>query len=209
MIACIITGAGESRRFQSKVSKQYYEIDGRAVISKTVLAFKNHVDYIICTIKKGDEILFQKHCKDTNFVYGGITRQASVLQALMHLNQLPQKPNFVLITDGARPFVSDDLIQKIKQELLKGERAVLPAIKPHDTVRILKNDKLELLNRDELFFAQTPQGFDFNLIFNLHLKYQGENLTDDIALCEKEVDIKIKIIDGEKSNIKITTQDDL
>lgn len=206
MIACIITGAGNSTRFKSHNSKQYAKIKDKTVFEKTIDAFKNEVDFIICTIKKEDEKLFTFNVP---YVFGGESRQASVFNALSFLNQLNEKPQYVLIADGARPCVSKNLIAKIKEKLQEGKRAVLPAIKSTDTVRRVHNGKVELLNRDEVFFAQTPQGFEFELIFRLHSKYQDMQLTDDIALCEQEGDVEITIVEGEKSNIKITYSEDM
>ena len=208
MIACIITGAGGSTRFGGESSKQFFEIEGEAVFTKTIEAFKNHVDFIVCTIRKEDETLFNKCCKEVDFVYGGSTRQESVFNALSFLNE-KVKPRFVLIADAARPFVSGDLIERVKSALMEGAKAVFPAIKSNDTVRRFISGEFKTENREELFFAQTPQGFDFEVIFNLHNKYKGCGFTDDIFLCEKEGNIKIKAVEGERGNFKITTQDDL
>lgn len=208
MIACIITGAGSGKRFGGKLSKQFIEIEGKSVFAKTIEAFKNHVDFIVCTIKEEDENLFNKHCKGVDFVYGGSTRQESVFNALSFLNE-KVKPKFVLIADSARPFVSSALIERVKNALLEGAQAVFPAVKATDTIRRITNGKFKTENREEIFFAQTPQGFDFPLIYNLHNKYKGGGYTDDIYLCEKEGNIEIKAVEGEKGNVKITFQEDL
>lgn len=218
IIKCIITSGGSGLRFAIGIEdlqakgllgrpKQYQEIEGEMILAKTIKQFQGLVEEIIVVIRAEDEIFFKQNFPNIKYCFGGKTRQASVLKGLEFLS--PNKPEFVLITDGVRPFTSKKLITEVINEVKNGKKAVIPVLPIHDTVKKVINGKvIETLNREELFLTQTPQGFSFDLIYSLHNKYKGENFTDDSALCEKH-GIEVTAILGEKKNIKITTKDDL
>ena len=218
LIKCIITSGGSGLRFglgtedlQAKGlggrPKQYQEIESEMIVAKTIKQFQGLIEEIIVVIRKEDEGFFKQNFPNIKYCFGGETRQASVLKGLEFLS--PNKPEFVLITDAVRPFTSKKLITEVINELKNGKKAVIPVLPIHDTVKKAINGKvIETLNREELFLTQTPQGFEFELIYNLHNKYKAESFTDDSALCEK-AGIEVTAILGEKKNIKITTKDDI
>lgn len=206
-IACVITAGGIGSRFDCNTPKQFYKINNKFILQITIEKFLQITNNLIVVIPKQSEEFFRQNFKNISFVIGGNTRQESVLKGLQFLEN--SNPDFVLITDGVRPFVSQNLIKNIIHELQNGESGVIPALKIQDTIKKIENGYVkETLNREEIFAIQTPQGFKFKIILDLHKQMQSLNLTDDSLLFEK-ANIKVKIIEGEKSNIKITTKEDI
>ena len=210
-VAALIVAGGKGQRIGGDLPKQYYKIGGETILEKSIKAFYNNklVDKICVVISKEHEALFKSFAdkyKDLVFCYGGDLRQDSVRLGLEKLAEWV--PDKVLIHDGARPFVSEQIINNVIGEL-KNSDAVLPAVKVKDTIKLTTDMAVkETLPRERLFAAQTPQGFNFEVIRSLHKKYSGSEFTDDVALAEKD-GIKVKIVEGEYSNYKITTEDDL
>jgi 2-C-methyl-D-erythritol 4-phosphate cytidylyltransferase/2-C-methyl-D-erythritol 2,4-cyclodiphosphate synthase len=135
--------------------------------------------------------------------YGGETRQISAKNGLIALSKY--KPNKVLIHDAARPLIIDDLISEVVLALNNFE-AVDICMDVPDTIRDRK-DARKYLDRSELYLAQTPQGFQFTKILDLHEKFRNNSYTDDISLAI-EGGLKLGLIKGNRSNFKITTEED-
>lgn len=206
MLSCVITSGGSGNRFDKANPKHFYKINGKMVLQHTIEVFRE-ICNIVVTIRKEDEEFFKENFKNINYVIGAESRQSSVFNGLKFFED--KMPTHVLITDSARPFVSQNLILKIKEELESGEVCVIPGVPVQDTVkRIINGFVVETINRSGLFYIQTPQGFEYKTILNLHKEFEGLDLTDDSALCEKK-GIKIKMIEGEKKNVKITTKEDV
>lgn len=209
MIGCIIASGGSGTRFDKNaiLPKQYTKLaDGEEIFLKTLNTFNGEVDKVVAVIREEDEEFFKQNYSKINYVYGGEVRQTSIRNGLEYFKQHLPETKYILITDAVRPFVSKAIIQNIIYKLQSGERAVIPAIKVYDTIKEVKNGLItKTINREGLYFAQTPQGFEFDTIFKLHQKYKGENFTDDSLLCEKE-GIAVSVIEGESTNIKITTK---
>jgi 2-C-methyl-D-erythritol 4-phosphate cytidylyltransferase / 2-C-methyl-D-erythritol 2,4-cyclodiphosphate synthase len=210
-VAALIVAGGKGQRIGGELPKQYHKIGGKTILEKSIKAFYNNklVDKVCVVIAKDHEALFKNFAdkyKNLIFCYGGNTRQDSVRLGLKKLAEF--SPEKILIHDAARPFVSESIIYNVINEL-KNSDAVLPAVKVKDTIKVATGMAVkETLPRENLFSAQTPQGFKFDIIHNLHKKYSGMEFTDDVALAEKD-GIKVKIVEGEYSNYKITTEDDL
>src|SRR6185437_11389209 len=117
-------------------------------------------------------------------------------------------PDYVLIHDAARPLVSHGLIARVIAALESGARAAVPMIAAADTLRRQDAEGWETIPRDNIFRAQTPQGFAFEAILNAHRDFSNESATDDMQLAEL-AGIEIVVVAGEESNIKITTEDDM
>jgi 2-C-methyl-D-erythritol 4-phosphate cytidylyltransferase len=209
MLASIITAGGFGERFNSHIPKQYHKIGDEFILQKTINTFTHFSKNLVVVIRKEDESFFKEHFSNIEYVFGGKTRQASVLKGLEFLAKKNMNYKDVLITDGVRPFVSSKLIQEVIRCLNDGELGVIPCIKLQDTIkRVHNNYVVETVEREGLFATQTPQGFKFKTIYELHKKYQDLNFTDDAQLFERE-GIKVRVVEGEKTNIKITTQGDL
>lgn len=209
MISVVITAGGSSSRFKGK-NKLLFSILNKTVIETTVEKFLqiDEIDEIVISANSSilDELttMFYNNQK-IKIILGGENRQQSVYNALSVCNN----PDYVLIHDGARPFISSEIILKTIQ-VVKEKKACIVAVKTTDTIKVVDENMCVKLspNRAELWNAQTPQAFDFNLIYGLHKKYQNLNCTDDSLLCEKDK-IAVFIVEGEYSNIKITTIDDV
>jgi 2-C-methyl-D-erythritol 4-phosphate cytidylyltransferase/2-C-methyl-D-erythritol 2,4-cyclodiphosphate synthase len=116
-------------------------------------------------------------------------------------------PQAVLIHDAARPLVSSELISRVIAGLDRAD-AVYPELPLNDTLRRKSpGGKSELIARENLVRAQTPQGFDFRAILDAHRRFRHENVTDDIALAEM-AGMSVASVGGEEMNIKLTTPDD-
>ena len=118
------------------------------------------------------------------------------------------KPEFILIHDCARPFLNEKLVNDLVQNTSLNNGCI-PAIKVVDSLRKVKDKKIyKSINRNNLFSIQTPQAFPFKKILKAHVSSKVTNHTDDSSLAN-ENDIPVKIIEGLKNNIKVTTKDDI
>ena len=205
-VNAIITAGGTSSRFGVK-NKLLEKINGIEVIKYTVDAFRySNVDKIIicANISIMDELkeIF-KDAGNIDIIEGGATRQESVYNGLKH-----EVCDYVIIHDGARPVITTDLIN-ICIDLVKDVKALSVMTKTIDTIKEVENGKIvKTLDRSKLYNTQTPQAFDYNLIFKAHKKYEGRNFTDDAGMAEAMGE-SVSIVDGSYKNIKITTQSDI
>ncbi len=205
-ISAIITSGGNSTRFGS--NKLVEKLGEYSVIETTILKFINFVDEIIipATPDTKEFILNSKvYDNKIKFASSGDTRQKSVYNGLMECNN----PDMVLIHDGARPFIS---IETIKEaiELTKTNDAVTVGKMATDTIKVVKQGRIiTTLNRNELFHAQTPQCFKYDLIKSIHEKYKNiSDFTDDSSMAEAEK-IQPVILISKGNNNKITFREDL
>lgn len=196
--------------------KQYRLLGKEAIINHTLRCFISQptISKIILVIHPDDQILCQNSLGDlikyVTIVQGGETRQASTLNGLIALEEF--KPQYVHIHDGARPFVSIDLINNI-HAAMNNTSGVIPTLAVSDTLkRVNSNNQVtETVARQGLYAAQTPQTFPFSLILNAHKKAYLEHqtlFTDDSALAEW-FGIPIQIVNGSVDNIKITWPEDI
>ena len=205
----LIVAAGNSVRFKTNIPKQYIEVNGKTVLRWSIERFlKNkNIDAAIVVINQNHRHFYEDTIKGMNLLppaFGGNTRKQSVFSGLKALEKL--NPEKVLIHDSARPLVSTNLINEVIKKLDDYE-AVDIGLPITDTVKQQNKDAVKIINRDKLYVTQTPQGFDFKTILQLHKGIQ-EDYTDDISLCLKG-NVKICKIFGEKNNIKITNFNDL
>ena len=207
----IILAGGNSHRFRSKVSKPYQKIAGKSLIE--IIVFKaqkfKQIKKIVVVYNKKDlkRIKFLK-LKNVKLIVGGKSRQQSTLNALKYL--ISKKGiSKVLIHDAARPNFSTKILKSILK-YMKNAKAVIPKIKIQDAIKqIIDTSKDEYIvgkKRDNLFLTQTPQAFNLREIYHLHKTNSGKYKDDDISLY---MDLnKVRFIEGEKSNFKITDQAD-
>ncbi|NMF59834.1 2-C-methyl-D-erythritol 4-phosphate cytidylyltransferase [Pseudanabaena yagii] len=145
--------------------------------------------------------------KPIRLIQGGDTRQASVFNGL---KALPTDGDRVLIHDGARCLATPELFDRC-DESLQTMQGFIAAVPVKDTIKIVDGQTIvDTPNRDHLWAAQTPQGFQVDLLKNAHLTAVdlGWEVTDDAALFEK-VGLEVKIVMGEETNLKVTTPQDL
>ncbi len=118
-------------------------------------------------------------------------------------------PEYVLIHDAARPFVTRDSINRVVEKLEGGAKAVVPVIPIADTIKEVAAGKaVRTLPRDRLARAQTPQGFRFSVIFEAHCNAKEQDFTDDAAVAE-EAGIEVETVEGDLRNIKVTRPEDI
>jgi 2-C-methyl-D-erythritol 4-phosphate cytidylyltransferase/2-C-methyl-D-erythritol 2,4-cyclodiphosphate synthase len=211
-IVALITACGRGLRLGVKdgIPKQYLPIAGIPILRHSILQFLNHpaIDEVMCIIHPDDLTLYEEAVIGLdllNPVFGGPSRQESIrigLEALKIKN-----PHKVLIHDGVRPFISKAIISGIVEKL-KTHPAVIPAILVEDTIKKCENGTIEwTVERENMWRAQTPQGFDYQDILESHRAFKDLTFTDDSALNEY-AGIPVAIIPGSQNNFKITTIED-
>ena len=207
----VILGAGNSTRMKTEKSKLLLKINGQTVIERSVNAFLNisDIDEIIVVARQQDIEVFSSILDDEriSFVVGGATRQESVYNAIQTIDEA----ELIAIHDGARPLIrEEDIENTIRQAKEYSAAAVGVPVK--DTIKIIDDDNfvVETPNRSNLFAVQTPQIFDFGLYKQIMDKAveQGRDYTDDCQLAENS-GVKVKMVAGSYTNIKITTPDDI
>ncbi len=207
----IILAGGNSHRFSSKVGKPYQKIAGKSLIEINVnkaRKFKQIKKIIVVYNKKDLKRVKSLKLKNVKLLPGGSNRQQSTFNALRYL--INQKGiSKVLIHDVARPNFSKNLLNVILKRM-KNARAVVPKISVQDAIKqIIDSSKDEYIlgkKRENLFLTQTPQAFKLKEIFFLHKNSSDKYKDDDISLY---MDLnKVKFIEGEKNNFKITDKSD-
>ena len=211
-VTAIILVAGNSTRFGQNRNKNFELINGKSILSYSINAFdKNqYIDNIIVVIKQDDketayQIINQEETnKKIDIVLGGNSRQESVYNAIKNT-----KSDIVIIHDGARPAIKQEYINTAIEEM-DNFKGVTIGVKSKDTIKITDDDGIVLntTKRSNTWIIQTPQCFDREILLDLHEKYKEIEVTDDCMLLEKG-DYKIKIIEGDYTNIKVTTYEDI
>jgi len=217
MVSAVIVAAGKGIRMNHRVRKQYLLLADRPILGHTLLVFDacELIDEVFVVIAKEDFDFGQDNLipplnlkKKINLVSGGTERQDSVYNGLLALSQ---KTDTVVIHDGVRPFVpSEELAACITGVEETG--ACILGIPANDTLKhVGKTGRIEKTQtRDNIWLAQTPQVFKYELILKAHQKARRDGFigTDDALLLER-MGVDVKIIPGSKTNIKITTPQDL
>ena len=206
----LIVAAGSGQRYSSGAPKQYDYIDGVSILETTIKKFllSNYIDSVQVVIRPEDLDLYQqitKHLDLLPICFGGDTRADSVRNGLKAIDAFT--PEFVLIHDAARPYISTNLIDSIAKKLLAGNVAVVPKLIVPETVKRIDGDIVEVIDRDKLFLMQTPQGFNFRKIYDLSMK-DKRSYTDESSLFDA-YNLPVEYIPGEKHNIKITNKEDV
>ena len=216
MNGVVIVAAGTGSRMNMGINKQFIKLEGKEIIAYTIEKFYNNsnIEDIVVDVKEDESEFFKKEIldkynfKNVKIAYGGKERQDSVYNGLKLLDE---KCDVVLIHDGARPFVSDKIIDKSIEEA-KEHKAIVVGVPVKDTIKVIDNDKniVDTPNRSVLWAVQTPQTFDYNILIDAYKdafknKFYG---TDDAMLVER-IGYKVKMLEGSYNNIKITTQEDL
>ena len=217
MISAIILAGGKGKRMGSAISKQFIDIKGKPIIYYTLKKFSENkkIDNIIVVLPEDEvkyfkeNILKKYELRINKIVIGGKERQDSVYNALKSLKN--SSTDIVLIHDGARPFISERIINEgIKCAEIYGSAA--PGVMPKDTIKVKneKNFSVDTPNRANLVSIQTPQVFKFDEILECHekIRYNGEMVTDDTMVVGK-YGYSVYLYDGEYTNIKVTTPEDL
>lgn len=220
-IGIVICAAGSSTRFGSSVKKEYLPLETGTVLSTSVKKFINalNISALVITVphngtEQAKAALFNdpsiNYPENIFFTEGGSTRQESVYNALLTLQSLKNPPEYVLIHDGARPFVTEKIItDTINAAILHG--AAAPGTTPVDTQKLLDENNfiIEHLQRSRMSAIQTPQGFKLKELLEAHKKALQDNkeYTDDTEIWGKYCG-KVMAVQGDAANKKITYASD-
>ena len=218
--AAVILAAGKGSRMQADIPKQYLTVNGKPLIYYALRTFQDSfVDEIILVVSPGDiaycrSEIIQKYgfCKVTHIVEGGSQRYHSVCNGLQAVNP---ETEYVFIHDGARPCVSDDILQRVYEEVIHYKACVV-GMPVKDTIKIADAEgfAVQTPDRSSVWMIQTPQVFQYAMIRELYdrlilqensLLRQGINITDDAMVVETFSDIRIRLVEGSYTNIKVTT----
>lgn len=219
-VVIVAAGRGERAGSHAEGPKQYRRIGGRPVISHTLDLFVNWqpARRIVVVIHPDDAALFEMARENAlpagdrlTVVYGGATRQQSVLAGLEVLAK--DEISHVLIQDAVRPFVEPAILERTLAALSHGARAVLPAVAVADTLKRAdaNGNVAETVSRSGLFAAQTPQSFHFATILEAHRRAAASgrtDFTDDGSIAEW-AGVRVHLVEGSAGNVKLTLQKDI
>jgi 2-C-methyl-D-erythritol 4-phosphate cytidylyltransferase len=215
-IVAIIPAAGQGKRMNSDLNKQYLSLNERPVVAHTIEIFQRCglIEEVIVVVRE-DEIdycqreVINKHGlnKSTKVVRGGETRQESVYNGLQTIGNA----DYVVVHDGARPLITEEILEKAILEAREYE-AVGVAVPVKDTIKETDSDGFVNMtpDRSKLWAIQTPQVFAYNLL----LKAYGEAIKDgiqgtDSSMLVEKLGKRVKLLKGNYDNLKITTPEDL
>lgn len=213
----IVLAAGSGKRMNTNVHKQYLLLKEKPVLYYSLKAFEDsQVDEIILVVGAGEIDYCKKDIvekygfqKIRAIVEGGKERYHSVYEGL----KAADKTDYVLIHDGARPFVTQAIIERTIKAVCEYQACVV-GMPVKDTIKIVDSNAYaqETPNRSNVWLVQTPQAFSYPLIYDAYTRMlvdEDTAITDDAMVVEHMTDYKVKLIEGSYQNIKITTPEDL
>ncbi len=215
MYAAMILSAGMGSRMGLGFNKMLYELAGVPIVVLTLKKFlaDNKCEQIILVVNEREVTQMTNLLKENDvldsrieIVWGGSERQYSVYNGLLGV-----KSEIVLVHDGARPFVTQEMIDQCVRTCESGEVAIV-GVPLKDTIkRVVNNVVIETPNRNELVAVQTPQAAPTHVLRQAHERAIVDNFlgTDEGSLIEKYEDITVRIVEGAYTNIKLTTKEDL
>lgn len=215
-IGVIVVAAGKGSRMRTKESKQFLLLQDKPVLVHTLIAFQTMDAISSIVLVTGSEHIQRCEAyveqygitKVCNVISGGAQRQDSVFRGLQ---ALPEHTEWVLVHDGVRPFINEEMVMRCLHQAFKHEAAVL-AVPVKDTIKqIHASGVIEATpDRRSLWAIQTPQAFRRLLLLEAHETAQQAQFvgTDDAMLVER-LGVPVHVVEGDYRNIKITTPEDL
>ena len=219
----IVLAGGSGKRMNSTVKKQFLEIDGRPLLYYSLKAFEDSfIDEVILVASEEDKGYCQKEIiekygfkKIRKIVPGGKERYHSVTNGVM----AAENCDYIFIHDGARPFVTQDMLERLLEAVQCCE-ACVAGMPVKDTIKIADSEGFisSTPRRDLVWMIQTPQVFSYSMIkkaYELLLKEEkdliekGISITDDAMVVETLLGEKVKLVEGSYKNIKVTTPEDI
>lgn len=209
-VTAIILIAGDSTRFGQNRNKNFEMVNGKTVLEYSIKAFDEnmYIDNIMIATRENDiqnvKNIIEKFTKKIDIILGGGTRKESVYNCIKSTDS-----DIVIIHDGARPAIKQEYINKCIESMNEFEGVTI-GVKSKDTIKITDDNDIVIntTKRSNSWLIQTPQCFNRDILLDMHEKYKDEDATDDCMLLEKN-NYKVKIIEGDYTNIKITTYQDL
>jgi 2-C-methyl-D-erythritol 4-phosphate cytidylyltransferase len=216
-VVALIPAAGQGRRMGAEKPKAFLSLGGLPILAHTLRKFEDcpQVDEVLPLVPEGEAMAWAEEMvsrcglkKVSRIVPGGPERQESVYRGLQAAQG---QAGWVLIHDGVRPFVPPGLIRQALAETFLW-KAVAVALPANETIKEVSPEKavLRTVDRRLLWMIQTPQAFEFSLILRAHQEARraGFEGTDDASLVER-LGVPVRILEGSRFNIKITTPEDL
>lgn len=220
----IVLSAGQGKRMGTKIQKQYIELEGKPIVYYALETFQKSslIDRIILVVGQGQEEYCQKEIiekyqlsKVTDIVEGGSERYHSVQNGLKKVG----KDEYVFIHDGARPFVTEEMLERVYAAVCEYPACVV-GMPVKDTIKIADENGFirETPKRSLVWQIQTPQVFDAELIVPAYrqviereqeLLDKGVQITDDAMVVETMCAHPVKLVQGSYENMKLTTPEDL
>lgn len=213
----IILAAGKGKRMQSDVPKQYLLLEGHPILFYSIRAFEeSFIDEIILVTGKDEIEYCQKEIVDKygfqkvkKIVAGGKERYHSVYEGLKAI----EHADYVYIHDGARPFVTNEILERVRKEVEQCKACVV-GMPVKDTIKIAGEGNLvkDTPDRKNVWQIQTPQTFSYALVkeaYDKLMQKEDDSITDDAMVVEKMLQHPIRLVEGSYENIKITTPEDL
>lgn len=210
-VTAIVLVAGNSTRYGQNRNKNFEKINGKTVFEYSLEAFEKnkYIDNIIVGVKENEVPQVKGIIEKTNYnniqiVLGGAERKDTVYNCIRNTNS-----DIVIIHDGARPAIKQEYINKCVENM-REFKGVTVGVKSKDTIKITDENNIVIntTQRSNTWSIQTPQCFDRNVLLKAHENSNGNGITDDCMLLE-ENNYSVKILDGDYTNIKITTFEDL
>lgn len=209
-IAIIVAG-GKGERMQATIPKQFLEINGKPILMHTLEAFYRYdrAIQLILVLPSIQMEYWNELCTKHSFqlsyqiVTGGQARFNSVKNALEFI----KSPSLVAVHDGVRPFVSIDTISRCFDEAEK-HGAAIPVLDLVESIRQITGNSSISVDRSAFKLVQTPQVFDSEVLLNAYKQDFSLLFTDDASVVEA-TGVKINLVEGNRENIKITTNIDL
>ena len=220
--AAVILAGGKGRRMGTDVPKQFLEIGGKPLIFYTLKAFEEScADVLVLVAPPGGKEYCRKEIverfgfrKVKYIAEGGAERYDSVYAGLLALQD--ERCGFVAVHDGARSLVTPELIRRTF-EAAEQYGACVAAVPVKDTIKRAdeKGYAAETLPREQLRIIQTPQTFRFDLCFDAYSRMmegsaeERKDITDDAMVVERFTDARVKLVEGDYRNLKVTTPEDI
>lgn len=210
-VSIVIVAAGRGSRAGEGLPKQYRKLMGKTVLRRTAESLQAAAPDapILCVIHPDDAALYEEAVAGLGLlppVHGGKTRQESVARGLDGIAHLA--PEYVLVHDAARPFVTPAVIESVLDTLKAGAKAVVPGIAVTDTLKHAPGGRIQrTVDRNDLYAVQTPQGFPFPDLEAAHKAAPHQDFTDDAAVMEAAGTV-VTIAQGDTANFKLTTPAD-
>lgn len=217
-ICAIVLAAGQGKRMKSSIQKQYILLKEKPILYYSLKAFEDikEIERIILVVGKGEVSYCRKEIIDkyglqkvADVIEGGKERYHSVYEGL---KLLEKHCDYVLIHDGARPFITESIILNTIENVKK-YKACAVGMPVKDTIKIVDEENfcVHTPERAKVWAVQTPQAFEYNIIKSAYdiLMQKEIMVTDDAMVIEQFMNISVKLIEGTYENIKITTQEDL
>ena len=219
MVSAILLAGGSGHRMNSDTAKQYLEVGGIPLIVHALRAFEeSEADSVVLVVREGDESYVRSEILDrygirkvTAVVPGGKERFDSVWEGLRAVGSAAD--DIVLIHDGARPFVSPEMIHA-SIDAARKYGACTVAVPVKDTIKVVDGEGfgIDTPDRSTLYQVQTPQSFRLSLILEAHRRFREDprpGITDDTMLVEEYLGQKCYMVQGGYENLKVTTPEDI